>query len=161
MDYQDCENAGRKLFEEDFGDVYTITYTSGIFDRTDFTATATTDPTRTYVGDIKAYTDPLHPRPYTKFPNYQIDYDKLEEIESRARDTSALPLLVVYFSDCLMIWRLDEFNWREGADYRWVNKDGRRYGMEKEWRLQAFLDESQAKYVDKYDEVRNNTGVCR
>lgn len=147
FDPQLKEKKGRDLFEEDFGSKYTITYTQDIYNTTDFTCTATTNPTRTYVGEIKAYTDAKHPRRYDKFPNYQIDYIKLKSIERKANESNSIPILVVYFEDILAVWDLSRFDWKANTGWVKVNKYGYDYGREKENSYQAFISVKDARYV--------------
>lgn len=122
---------------EDFSDNYDFTMTTGRYDRIDFTCTAIKYPKRQYVGDVKCYHKNV--RRYDAYPDYQIDYAKLDSICKAAETTKAIPVLVVYFTEVTVVWRLDKVDWRSTAAWRNVNKYGQNYGKEKEKALQAFL----------------------
>lgn len=135
--YQLDENEGRSRVVRDFSDKYNIKFTNGKFCRYDFTATDIENPSNTFVGEVKCYHK--NPRPYTKYPDYQIDYDKLESICKAADEQGAQPVLIVYFSDIAVLWNLNNFDWRSTKKWKNVNKDGQNWGKEKERALQVYL----------------------
>lgn len=88
-----------------------------------------------YAGDIKCYRSKTYIRTHNckidtikgeknEYDDYELDAHKLEKIEDRAKRINAIPILVVFFADCLMIWDLAKTNWRETVYMRKGNKCG-------------------------------------
>lgn len=144
---QKAENIGRTLFKNDWGHRLTISFTSDQYNSTDFSATATTPTYRTYAGEIKAYRDERYPRRSDKFPDYQIDYDKLQSITEKAKESNSTPLLCVYFTDKTVFWDLSKFDWTKNDTWTYTNKYGYAYGQEKEYTHQARIKVEDAVYV--------------
>lgn len=151
--YREKDDAGRKLMKNDFGKAYIMYFTPEDTNPVDFYLTATTQTEKTYVGDVKAYIDEEQPRTYTKFIingkdyGYMIDLNKLREIKKIALNEKRIPILIVYFKDCTVIWNLIAIPWENRSEWRWVNKDGLNYGKEKEWELVTYLYKDEAVYV--------------
>jgi len=102
-----------------------------------------------YAGDIKTYRDVNNPRPHNKFKDYQVDYKKLLAITEKAHKINGIPLLVVFFSDQLMIWNLDMVDWQSTKKDVLTNAKGGNYGQSKTLEPQAFLNLEQAYYINK------------
>ena len=131
--------------------VLTITYPHVSF-KTDWT-TGKTNPVdlwmtastikkyQTYVGDVKSYLDPEHPRDLFQYPDYMVDYEKLRQIKKRAlndKQNHRTPILIAVFPTYIAIWDLNKVSWEGTAEWRLVNQKGVDYGK-KEWELMAFL----------------------
>lgn len=130
---------GRNYFSQDFDNYYYTAGTEDDYDRIDVYATAKTQLERTYAIEIKCYNDPEHPRPYEKYENYQIDYEKLDTLCAVAESTGRIPILYVRFSDWTVVWDLTKIDWKSRLTTRLVNKNGQAYGREKEWSRQTYL----------------------
>lgn len=139
------EDEGRATVECILHLYYHMDFTKPSYDRVDIYLTAITDTGRTYVGDIKSYLDPQHPRYLYKYPDYMIDYDKLKEIKKIALNENRIPILIVVFTDYLAVWDLNKANWEDTAEWRLTNKTGVDYG-EKEWDLMAHLNPNEIVY---------------
>lgn len=136
--YQEKENIGRDAWHNSsfyFARISRSEGTTGKFDRQDERCTGLTG--EKYLVEIKCYSDPSHPRPYSKFPDYQIDYEKIENLCDDAQKEDRIPLLFVKFDDCEIVWKPQK---DVKTEWRYVNKYGQNYGAEKERSLQAFLD---------------------
>lgn len=113
-----------------------------------------------YVGDVKSYTDREQFRSATKFHNYQIDFNKLYHIKKEALNHKKVPLLIVFFSDMLVVWDLTDIPWENRGEWKRVTKQGGNYG-EKEWDYQTYLYLDEAKVKKEFDiiseaeEIRN------
>lgn len=157
-EYRKADLAGRFIVENYFGDWYYFDFTKDDTDRVDFYATAKTHTDITYVGDIKAYVNPKHPRSYDKYNTenedngFMLDYDKLEAICNKAKD-GRRPILICLFEDYYIVWNLNKCNWESTRQMRWVNKDGQDYGREKEQKEQAYLYKKDAVLVIKNTKV--------
>lgn len=85
-------------------------------------------------GDIKCYRNKDYIRYHNhlvhngktirNYSDYELDADKLEKIEIAANEINAIPILVVFFADQLMIWDLTKTNWRDTVYLREGNKIG-------------------------------------
>lgn len=158
---KEAENKGRQLFQNDFGHIFNIEYTKGEYDNADLYMTATTDPSRTYVGEIKAYLNPTHPRPYTKYEDYMIDYDKLRHIKKIGLNENRIPILTAYFSDYCLVWDLNQTKWETTATWECVNCKGVDYGK-KETELMAHLKMEDAIYKKAMEyEERDSWDACK
>lgn len=144
--YQIDENEGRSRIVRDFSEKYDIEFTKGKFCRYDFTATDKINPSWVYLGDVKCYHK--NSRPYAKYKDYQIDYDKLESICKAAAEKGAVPVLIVYFTDITVYWELDKIDWKSTKEWVTVNKDGQNYG-EKERSLQVHLKKEDAPWWEE------------
>ena len=117
-------------------------WTEGDYDRQDGRTTGNTNDI--YIVEVKSYTDPKHPRPYSKFiidgedKGYQIDLDKLEHLVDEAEKENRIPLLYVKFEDYEVVWIPEEKTFSKRAKYVLTNKDGCNYGK-KEWSWQSYL----------------------
>lgn len=143
--YKEAENKGRQMFENDFGNIFHIEFTQDSFNNVDFYMTASTDPSRTYVGEIKAYLNHKHPRPYSKYDDYMVDFDKLRHIKKIGLNEKRTPIITAYFSDYCLVWDLNSTNWESTATWEYVNKTGLEYGN-KEYELMAHLKKEDAIY---------------
>ena len=153
--YEKRENEGRQQMYLVLHDIYKISFSKGPLDRVDFFLTAITNPRRTYVGDIKSYLDPQHPRDLFDYPDYMVDYDKLKEIKKLALNDDRIPVLICVFPSYLAIWNLDKISWECSGEWRFVNKSGVHYG-EKEWELMAHLNTKDATIINyKASELKN------
>ncbi len=139
-----AEIRGRYKTLKRFGGVWHIVFTIDQFNAIDFYATASTlYGIVTIVGEIKNYDNPDHPRPFTKFDNYMIDYGKLRNLKARAKALNAIPLLIVFFDDYTILWDLTEIDTDSRTSWEWVNKDGQNYGCEEELQEMTYLYESE------------------
>lgn len=152
------EKLGIEHFKEDFGEYYKTERTGdGCY--FDLMATALTNTALTYVIEIKDYSNPEHPRPYDKFPNYQIDLDKIEHLVSAASYYNAIPILYVHFSDCSVVWRPDLIDYKARAKRMKVNKYGLHYGR-KEFTNQTYFYKEEAECIlDGNNRIYNKTQV--
>lgn len=116
-----------------------------------------------YVGDLKAYINPQYPRYSTKYANskadypqtYMVDYDKLKSIYKAGLNDGRKPILIVKFTDKLLVWDLSDFHsWHDTALWKPTNKDGQHYGQQ-EKDLMAFLQLSAAWEIKDGKWVRN------
>lgn len=99
-----------------------------------------------YSFESKWYGDINHPRYSNKFPNYQIDYDKLSALEAKSKEENSKPLLICFFSNELVVWNINKCNWKDTKRTVCVNKIGGAYGKYKEYSNQAFLNLEDAIY---------------
>lgn len=143
-----CERIGRELFKDFMKDsLYYVGLATHDLDRRDFVLLA--ENLRGVYGEIKTYRNPKYPRIHSKFKDFQIDYDKLDAVETKAKENGFVPLLVCFFTDCLMIWRLDTIDWRSTRkDDVEVNVYGGLYGIKKEYEPQAYLNFKDAIYTN-------------
>lgn len=140
------EMEGIELFKNDFGDRFIIQQTDD-YCFYDAIAAYRKNPTFQYVVEIKTYTDKEHPRPFSKFPNYQIDLAKIEHIFQAADEQNRIPILYCVFSDCKIVWNLDRIGLetlRRRARKVRTNKHGYDYGKSKETTLQTYLYKEEA-----------------
>lgn len=143
------EKLGYKHFIEDFGNKYKVERSwDGCY--FDLLATALTDTGRTYVIEIKDYSDPEHPRPYSKYENYQIDLEKIEHLCESAKLLDRIPILYCHFSDCSIIWRPDKIDYESRKKRMKVNKYGVRYGR-KEFTNQTYFYKDEATYIKEWE----------
>lgn len=142
------EDIGRIKTFNLFSGNTSMTFTENQFCPYDFTMTGNTKG-KMYLGEIKAYTDKNNIRPYSKFPNYQIDYSKLEKVEETAKSLNHIPILVVHFSDCTIVWRLDKVDWKSTSKSVLTNDKGYSYGTSKTITKQAFLYKEDGYVYDK------------
>lgn len=152
---QSKETKGRNLAVEYLSYCIVFTFTEDKFNNVDFFGQSTTKG-KNYVGDIKAYTNPKRPRPSTKYSNYQIDYDKLRHIKKEALNKKMTPLLVVFFTDKLVVWDLTNIPWEDRHKWVLVSKDDDNDYEEKEIELQTYLYFPEACY--SIDLNQNNDG---
>lgn len=99
-----------------------------------------------YRFESKWYGSIQHPRYSDKFPNYQIDYDKLEQLEAKSIEEKSTPLLICFFTNELVVWNINKCNWKNTKKKMYVNAVGGKYGQFKEWSYQAYLNLSEAIY---------------
>lgn len=60
------------------------------------------------IGEIKNIN-----RPFSKFPNFQIDYDKCEHVLSEGKKQGRTPIVIGFFTDCTMVWDLTDIPFEE------------------------------------------------
>lgn len=82
----------------------TIHFTDNPYETYDFDMTA---HSLSY-GEIKT----IH-RPYTKYVNFQIDYNKLHSLKEKAKEDNRIPYLVCFFDDYSIVWDLTKINLEE------------------------------------------------
>ena len=128
------ENVGRNLIRRLYGntDKYRLYFSDYQFDEVDFILINIQNG-NTYVGDVKQY----HANTVTRnhnyllnngiiertYPNYEIDYEKLEQIKERSKMIEgSTPILVVFFADCVMVWDLNISSWEKTKHNRKGNK---------------------------------------
>ena len=143
---KESEETGRYEFMRLFSADYLMEFTTERYDRADVRTTAITDMNSIALVEIKHYNKP---RPYNKFPNYQIDYDKLQSLVEMAEKEGRKPVLVVFFSDYVYIWDLSRANWRNTR--KMVNVSaygGENYGKVKEETTQAYLEFDEGTRLD-------------
>lgn len=143
------EKLGVNYFLNDFGKKYKVERTrKGCY--WDLEATALTDTGKTYLIEIKAYVDLEHPRPYTKYNGYQIDWEKIKHVMEQAYKQNRIPILYVAFSDCHIVWDLSKIGLEElkkRVKRKKVNKQGLNYGKYFEYTEQTYLYKSEATWV--------------
>lgn len=99
-----------------------------------------------YTFESKWYGDVKYPRYSNKYPNYQIDYDKLSALETRSNEENSTPLLICFFSNELVVWDINKCKWKDTKRTVYTNKIGGAYGKYKEYSNQAFLNFEDAIY---------------
>lgn len=158
--YEKDEKKGRDRFETLFSKRLKMEF-SDIHERYDLMATGYTN-NNTYVIEIKNYSNPDYPRAYDKYicngkdGGYMIDNAKLKELTTIAEKENRIPILFVFFSDCLMMWDINKTMWNDttNTDNRqhtgWirVNKDGQNYGN-KELSYMSYLYKDEAIWIKK------------
>lgn len=158
------EKLGRDLLRNVFSntDMYRIYFADYEKDEVDFIMFAKTE---VLAGDIKCYRSKTYIRTHNckidtikdkknEYDDYELDADKLEKIEDRAKRINATPILVVFFADCLMIWDLTKTNWRETV----YMKEGNKYGSDptiKEIKPKAKLFFEEAIYKNNKININN------
>ena len=154
-----CEDKGRNYVESTVTQL-NFTFEDYDYSRNDFTA-ENKKGTKFYVGEIKGYFNPEHPRYHNKawkrgewqyYPDYMIDYDKLQAICEKGKENNRTPILIAAYHDTTLIWNLNEVEWESTGTWRWVNKCGVDYGT-KERSFEAFLP-----FKDAY-EIKDNKWV--
>lgn len=147
MTYREADILGRQRFNQDYGKHFITAGTENDYDKIDMYLTAITNTARTYSLEIKNYEDEEHPRPYGKYDDYQIDYDKIDNLVKTARKEGRIPILYVRFTDITVTWDLTDIPYQERKRMRYVNADGRHYGEKKERTLQTWLYREEAKAI--------------
>ena len=99
-----------------------------------------------YDFESKWYGNIKYQRNSDKFPNYQIDYDKLVALEKRSKEQNSTPLLICFFSNELVIWNINNCDWKSTKKSVYTNKIGGAYGQQKEYSYQAYLQLNDAIY---------------
>ena len=132
--YQEADNRGREKFDKSHGKDLITEHNQDPTGRWDTKATAITKPTITYVIEIKNID-----RPSFKFPDFMIDYDKIEALVDVATAEGRRPIVSVFFSDREVVWNINKTKWRERKETRKVNKDGQHYGREYEYHDMTYL----------------------
>lgn len=99
-----------------------------------------------YSFESKWYGDIKNLRYSDKFPNYQIDYDKLSALEAKSIEDKSTPLLICFFSNELVVWNINKCDWKSTKRKVYTNKIGGAYGQYKEWSEQAYLKLEDAIY---------------
>jgi hypothetical protein len=102
-----------------------------------------------YDFESKWYGNINYQRNSDKFPNFQIDYDKLLALEQRSIEKDSTPLLICFFSNELVIWNINNCDWKKTKKSVYTNKIGGDYGRKKEYAYQAYLRLDDAIYRDK------------
>jgi hypothetical protein len=102
-----------------------------------------------YELETKWYGDEKNKRNSDKYSNYQIDLEKLIYLEKKAKENNSTPLLMVFFSNELVVWDINKCDWKSTKKTVKVNKIGGKYGKEKEESQQVYLMLSDAVYRDK------------
>lgn len=137
--YQQADDIGRDKFDTSHGKCLKTENNPDPYGRWDKKATAVTNPSITYVIEIKNVN-----RPSFKFSDYMIDYDKLEALVNVAMEEGRRPILSVFFSDREVVWNISKTKWEERKETRKVNKDGQHYGKEYEYHSMTYLDFDEA-----------------
>lgn len=152
--YQLNEQLGRDKFSKRFGRRQHILFTMGRYEGVDFFSTGITESNsgKTYVGEIKNYDNPNHPRNFKDYDDYMIDWSKLLLLKATARGRNSIPLLVVFFNDYTIVWDLTEIDIDSRRELRTVNKDGQNYG-EKETQLMTYLYENEILWKETRQET--------
>lgn len=127
-----------------FSDYISI-FSDGEYDRTDGYILDFLHEKR-YEIETKWYGDEKNKRNSTKFPDYQIDFEKIENLEKKAQENNSIPLLIVFFSNELIVWNTRKCDWKSTKKMVKTNKYGGRYGAEKENTIQVFFNFSDAIY---------------
>lgn len=138
----------KKIKEITLTSDYISIFSTDEYDRTDgYFIDVFTD--KRYDFESKWYGDINFPRTSNKFNNYQIDFDKLAALEKKAKENNSTPLLIVFFSNELVVWDINKCDWKPTKKTVKVNKIGGRYGKEKEETEQVYLMLSDAIYRDE------------
>lgn len=142
--YQDCERKDAEMFRKYLG--HRIEILEAVeYSRHDYIGREINNHAIQYIIEMKGYFKDEHPRPSTKFHNYQIDYVKLLEVKKLAKNTNRTPLLVAFFGDGIYMWNLDKCNWETTPEWKKGDKGGGDYNG-KEWDLQAYLEFSDGEF---------------
>lgn len=157
------EDKGRELFYFAFKDDYRMDFTEDKNCPYDATSTGKTNGDMWLV-EIKCYIGGEYARPYNKinprtgkpYPNYQIDYEKLVKVSDLAHQRNHIPILVVFFTDRMLIWNLDKVDWQstytEGV---WCNDYGYDYGKSKSNKTpQAYLYNKDAVFEHLWENTK-------
>lgn len=141
-----CEQRGRQKAYNLLHKHYQLEFENNQYSRADLYATATTTGTK-YIIEIKNYEED---RPFTKYKDYLIDFDKLNAVYSLSLEDKRRAIVLVFFTDCIVAWDLADSvrKWQSKKEWRWVNKDGQDYGK-KEYSLVTYLDKEDAKWIKK------------
>lgn len=102
-----------------------------------------------YTFESKWYGDVTNIRYSNKYPNFQIDYDKLLALEAKSKKENSKPLLICFFSNELVVWDINKCKWKDTKRTVYTNKIGGAYGQQKEYSEQAYLQLSDAIYRNK------------
>lgn len=102
-----------------------------------------------YTFESKWYGDVNNIRYSNKYPNFQIDYDKLAALEAKSKEENSKPLLICFFSNELVVWNINKCDWKSTKRKVYTNKNGGNYGKYKEWSDQAYLKLEDAIYRNK------------
>lgn len=138
--YKKKETQGRRHFKSDLGDKYIMVFTSDPYSKHDVEMTARTHTDKTYLGEIKDLTNSGYERPSTKYPDYQIDYDKIDYLVTKAEEEGRTPILYVRFSDKTYVWVLTDIPYKERRRLVWTNDKGVDYGKTKSLTPQTYLN---------------------
>ena len=95
---------------------------------------------KTYLVEIKDLTNSGYERPSTKYPDYQIDYDKIDYLVTKAEEEGRTPILYVRFSDKTFVWVLTDIPYKERRRLVWTNDNGVDYGKTKSLTPQTYLN---------------------
>lgn len=142
------ERQGRQAFKESRWYAENIEREEGTtytYDRADVRCTGKTG--ETYIVEVKNYNDPQHPRPYSKYPDYQIDWDKVDDLARRANEEGRTPLLYVNFDDCEILWEIDWETLRKRIEWKTTNEKGYAYGKDKRMTIQTHLTKEEAIWI--------------
>ena len=104
---------GRQHFLDDYGKYFITAGTEGLYDDFDLFLTALTNSAATYIVEIKNYENADYPRPYTKFDDYQLDYDKVDKLVKIAETEGRIPILYARFEDLTITWDLRDIPYKE------------------------------------------------
>lgn len=102
-----------------------------------------------YELETKWYGDENNKRNSDKYSNYQIDFEKLIYLEKKSQENNSTPLLMVFFSNELVIWNINKCDWKSTQKKIKTNKYGGKYGAEKEESIQVYLYLDDAIYRNK------------
>lgn len=159
--YRKADERGRQHFIDDFGDRYIIQPTEGDYDRIDLYATARTDINKTYSIEVKSYDNPNHPRPYEKYGNYMIDYDKVDNLYTTSMSEGRIPIIYARFEDMTIVWDITDIPYKERKEKKKVNKDGQHYGKFYEYADVTYLYKEEAKYIKTHDKHQDREDIQR
>ena len=96
-----------------------------------------TSKTGTSVGEIKNLE-----RPYSQYPNFQIDLSKLRNLLRAAEEKDSTPLLFAFFTDCTLVWDISTLSDKieERAKTVWcTNTTADRYNRGHREKTETFL----------------------
>lgn len=146
-DYKKRETQGRRHFKSDLGDKYIMVFTSDPFAKHDVEMTARTHTDKTYLGEIKDLTNSGYERPSTKYPDYQIDYLKIDYLVTEALSRGRTPILYVRFTDKTYVWDLKDIPYKERMKMVYTNDKGIDYGRTRSLTAQTYLHFDEAAWT--------------
>lgn len=120
-----------------------VVFTLDEFDGVDFFMTAYTTNTRS-IGEIKT----VH-RPYSKYPNFQIDYSKAKGVQEKAKAENSIPYVVGFFDDCTIVWDISNIDLEERRYIQYCTSTTADYQKGKKKKEEVWLLKEEAIYTGK------------
>lgn len=142
-EYEIREKEGRRMAVADFGHLYEIYSSENTYSRDDMIFAGDKE---TLLVEVKN----IH-RPYRKFGNFQIDYEKIEALYDRANKKGYVPTLLCYFDDYRIMWRIDDLSIYTNriADVRCTATTATNYGENKRDKRETYF------YIDEAFDVKD------
>lgn len=144
--FNDREMEGRKRWveinlHEMLRGEKTIHFTTDPYELFDFDMTAST--VLSY-GEIKT----VH-RDYARYPNFQIDYGKLRNLQDMARQMGRVPYLVCFFDDVDVVWDISGIDLESRRYKAWCTSTTADYGKARREKDEVWLTIDEAIWSHK------------